>query len=63
MVLKHKWPIKTVHQYDLMWNFIKTWESIIEVRRKIKINDKNIISCCKWRLKTAWWYKWSYFIY
>ncbi len=51
---------KKVNQYDLEWNFIKTWNSIINIKRELNINNSDIWECCKWRRKTAWWFIWKY---
>lgn len=40
--------------------YIKQWGSIIEVRRELWISMYGIISCCKGRQKTSWWFKWKY---
>lgn len=58
--IKRIFNTKKVNQYDLVWNFIKTWDSISIVSRKLIINNSNIRSCCRWKLKTAWWFKWKY---
>jgi hypothetical protein len=52
---------KKVNQYDLDWNFIKTWDSIRDVERELKINNSHISSCCNWKKKTAWWFTWKIF--
>lgn len=61
-IKKHYNTIK-VNQYDLQNNFIKTWGSINEASRKLKINHANIISCCKHRYgyKSAGGFKWEYY--
>lgn len=51
---------KKVDQYDLQGNFIKTWNSIREIERKINIRHSNIINCCKNKVKTAGGYIWKY---
>lgn len=51
---------KKVNQYDLEWNFIKTWDSVSDIWRELKISKSNVWSCCLLKLKTAWWYKWEY---
>lgn len=52
---------KKVNQYDLEWNFIKTWHSIIDIQKELWINNSHVCACCKWKSITAWWYKWNYF--
>lgn len=51
---------KKVNQYDLEWNFIKTWWSIIDVKRKLNINKTSISLVCKWKLNKAGWFIWKY---
>lgn len=50
---------KKVNQYDLQGNYIKSWDSISDVHRKLKINISNISLCCNWKQKTAWWFIWK----
>lgn len=51
---------KKVNQYDLEWNFIKQWDSLIEIQRWLNIFSACISWVCKWKQKTAWWYIWKY---
>jgi hypothetical protein len=53
---------KLVNQYDLDWNFMKTWFWFNEIQRELWIYHQNIIKCCQNKIwyKTAGWYKWSY---
>lgn len=51
---------KKVNQYDLDWNFIKTWECMTDVYRNIWICHKWISECCRWNRNTTWWYIWKY---
>ena len=53
----NKIPIK---QYDKSNNFIKTWESAIDIQNQIGINQGSIIACCRNKLKTAGGYIWRY---
>lgn len=39
---------------------IKKWNNIITASRELKINDRNIVSCCKNRRKSAGGYQWQY---
>ena len=32
----HYWS-KKVNQYDLNWNFIKLWHSIVDIERELKV--------------------------
>lgn len=52
---------KKVNQYKLDWTFIKTWDSMIDIERKLKIFNTNISTCCRWKIKSAGWYTWKYF--
>lgn len=50
---------KKVNQYDLDWNFIKTWESALLAKKNwIKWH---IWEVCNWKRKNAWWFIWKYF--
>lgn len=53
---------KPINQYDLQGNFIKTWNSWLEITKTIWINNTWISYCCKWKLKTSGWFIWKYFI-
>ena len=35
-------------QYDKKKNFIKIWNSSMDIKRELGINQSNIIACCKW---------------
>lgn len=52
---------KKVNQYDLDWNFIKTWDSIMDIKRQLWFNTWAICSNCKWLQKTTGWFIWKYF--
>jgi len=54
---------KKVNQYTKDWVFIKTWGAIIDVEIELCIHNTSITNCCKWRLKSAGWFKWEYFIF
>jgi hypothetical protein len=49
---------KTINQYDLLNNYIKTYNSISEAERENNIN--NINHCLSGKRKTAGGYKWKY---
>ena len=49
-----------INQYSLDWTFIKTWDSIVDVTRDLNIDNSWITKCCRWKNKTAWWFKWKY---
>ena len=51
---------KKVNQYDLKWNFIKTWDCIRDIEKYLWIEHSNISKCCRWKYETTWNYKWKY---
>lgn len=51
---------KKVNQYDLQWNFIKTWDSWHIASRNLNISQVNISKCCRWKQNTCGWYKWKF---
>ena len=51
---------KSILQFDRNNNFIKQYNSITEVEKKINFNRSNIIACLKGRIPTAYGYKWKY---
>lgn len=51
---------KSVIQYDIKGNYIKTWDSIMDVERELKISNSSVCQCCLKRLKTAGGYVWKY---
>lgn len=51
-----------INQYSLDWEFIKTWDSISDIKRELWLSSWNICMVCKWKRNHSWWYKWSYAI-
>lgn len=51
---------KKINQYDIYWTLIKEWWWALEVHNELWIIQQNITSCCQWKRKTAWWFKWEY---
>lgn len=49
-----------VAQYDLNNNFIKEWNSIIDIEKQLGINNGNIGLCCKGIRKTAGGFTWKF---
>lgn len=55
-----------INQYDLEWNFIKTWKSKNSAIEKLKLSAQMLNFCLRWyannwiKITTAWWYKWKY---
>ena len=63
----HKWKYwknhpssKKINQYDLKWNFIKTWGSLTEAANNYLTTKSNISLCCRKKNKTAVWFIWKY---
>lgn len=52
---------KKVVQYDMNNNFIKIWDSIMDVERVLGINNSNISSCCNGNKKSAGGFKWEHY--
>ena len=53
---------KKVNQYDSNGNFIKQWESTMEIQRQLGINNTHISACClnKKNYKSAGGFIWKY---
>lgn len=51
---------KPVNQYDLDWNFIRSWDSISDAGRWLWINVWHVPSCCKWKKKQSLGFIWKY---
>lgn len=51
---------KEVEMYSLSNIFIKKFEWCRDAWRETWVNFWDISSCCIWKQKTAWWYKWKY---
>ena len=53
---------KEVFQYTKEGVFIKSFWAVREATRLTWIHKWQISYCCRWKLKSAWWYVWSYLI-
>lgn len=53
---------KSIEQYDLQGNFIKTWDCISDAARELKIDNGRITKCCQHRkyCHSAGGFKWEY---
>ena len=38
---------KQVYQYDLEWNLVKIWDSVIDIEKELGISTGNISNCCR----------------
>ncbi len=52
---------RKVDQYDLDWNFIKTWDSIIDIKRHWLTKSNRLSECCKYKNQTCAGFYWRYF--
>ena len=52
--------IKTVLQYSLEGEYIRSWVSVADVERVLGYDSSSIAKCCKNKLKTANGYQWQY---
>ena len=55
----HKPQKVVIGTHKTNWKIID-FHSIIEAYRQTWIAFQNISCCCKWKLKSAWWYIWKY---
>lgn len=51
---------KKIDQYTKTGDFVRTWNSIIEVERTLGIAHQHISKCCRGRLKSAGNFVWKY---
>lgn len=51
---------RKINQYDKNNNFIKTWNSIVDIKRALNIDSSLIVRCCKGIKKSAGGFKWKY---
>lgn len=51
---------RKINQYDLNNNFMKTWDSELDIEKETGWFGTHITACCKEKQKTAYGYKWKY---
>ena len=51
---------RPVQQYSLSGEYIRTWESAIDVTKELNIANQNIMKVCKGQRKSAGGYVWKY---
>lgn len=51
---------KKVIQYDLQGNFIKEWNSMMDIERKMNISHTSVSLCCRNKVKNIRGYIWKY---
>lgn len=52
---------KKINQYDLNWNFIKTWNSMREAERELGVLNQSISLCCMKKRNKAGGFRWRYY--
>ena len=52
--------IKQVIQFSNTGEFIKEWNSIVDVTKELKIGGNSIVTCCKGKYKSAGGFIWKY---
>ena len=52
---------KKINQYDLQGNFIRTWDSMIEIQRQLGILVSSVYSCCKGKISKTKGYVFKYY--
>ncbi len=57
---KYSNSAKKVSCYSKLNEHIKDYDSIIDAERELWVWNQNISKCCKWVIKSAWWFKWKY---
>lgn len=51
---------KKVNQYDLEGNFIKTWNSIVDITKELGIQGPGISCCCNKKTKKSHGFVWKF---
>lgn len=57
---KDNYHSKNINQYDLQGNFIKTWDSFMDIERELNFNHSNLQKVCCGKYKFAYGYIWRY---
>lgn len=51
---------KEVYQFEKNGKFIKKWNSLMDVERKLSFSNSHLSACCIGKLKTAYKFIWKY---
>jgi len=51
---------KKVNQYSLEWEFIKTWNSMIDIKKELWIRNCSIWRVANWQRNFAGWFIWKF---
>lgn len=60
--IRHKISISQkikVNQYDLNGNYIRTWDSSVDIKKELGIDDSTIRKCCKGSKKSCGGFQWK----
>ena len=57
---KEHYRSKKINQYDKLGNFVKTWNSMNEIKRTLGYCTSNIFKCCNGIIKSSYGYVWKY---
>ena len=50
----------SVEQWSLTGEYIKTWDSLADIKRESGFSHAHIVDCCQGRRKMAYNYQWKY---
>lgn len=51
---------KIINQYDKNGGFVKQWHGFVEIENELRFDKRNIQSCCKNRIPSAYGFIWRY---
>lgn len=51
---------RTVYQYDLDYNLIKVWNTVLSIEKELGFCESSIRRCCYAKIKQCYGYIWSY---
>lgn len=58
--INHQAISKSVIQYSLKGEFIRKWQSAMQIERDLGFSQSHISECCKGKRKSAYGYIWTY---
>jgi hypothetical protein len=51
---------KRIAQFDTNWDYLRTWDSTMDIERELWIWHANVSFCCKNHSRKTWWFYWKY---
>lgn len=51
---------KTILQYDMVGNFIRSWNGAVEVEKETGMSQRYVASCCRGEEPSAYGFVWKY---